>query len=94
MKTSLTILFSLGILKFDKYPFLCLEMMRCCLKVCTNFLFFRGLHSNFGSLFSGMLWYVSFNWTADRIERIVAGVCGTDGHVHEGEFITKFPVSN
>jgi hypothetical protein len=21
------------------------------------------------------------------------GVCGTDGHIHEGEFISKFPVT-
>lgn len=24
----------------------------------------------------------------------MTGVCGTDGHIHEGEFITKFPVRN
>jgi hypothetical protein len=27
-----------------------------------------------------------------RIE-FYTGICGTDGHVHEGEFIAKFPVS-
>ena len=44
--------------------------------------------------YSDVLWYVALRTLKRTIVTLQCspGVCGTDGHVHEGEFIASFPV--
>lgn len=46
---------------------------------------------------SYILWYVllyiGYYSDPEVLLRVHSGICGTDGHIHDGEFISKFPVS-